>query len=441
MFDIPRLFIGIVQWAACFLHMQAFKRRCKPLPFAALCLLWLSVFIAQNILFGYLPFNFGIRFLNSCLSLILMIAFMFSTTAINIKDAVFYGFSSYVLGGFISSVHWQLYYYFYIGYDFAKELWFIILWLVFIYCACFILIILINSRVFKNSKIPCASYKDIIFIVIMTVFCIVSANIKFFNNDGVWMERRIREWNEIRTLVWMFGLVVIYFNRVMSDKIMYMAELTAINRVMDNQFKQYKIYKQNNEIINRHYHDLKHQLDIILSEDDHDKRSEYLEEMQKAIKLRQSEKVTGNKVVDVILSGKSIDCVNNGITLSVVADGHLLDFMSQMDLCSVLGNCIDNAVEYVENIEDKQKRIIQVALFRQGSMIVLRVKNYFDGKLEYNGENVVTTKENKLDHGYGLKSIRMITEKYGGNMKIVTEDGWFTLCLLFPLGNETTKLD
>lgn len=441
MIDIPWLFIAIAEWMACLLHMLAFKKRVKPVQFAALCVVWLAALIAQNVLFGYFADHWILECCSIVTSLILMIAFIFSGAEINLKDAIFYGFSSCIVAGFISAVHWQLFYYIYLDYAFAAELWFRCLWLAVIYSACFVLILICNDRIFKNSKVPHATVKDIIFIFVLTVFCIFIANIKIVGGAGEWTPGKIREWFEIRTLVYLCGMILLYCNRIILDKIMYMSELTATNQIMENQFRQYTIYKENDEAINRHYHDLKHQIDMILGEDSHEKRSEYLEEMSKAIKLRQSEKLTGNRVVDVILSGKSIACVNNGITLSVVADGCLLNFMSQMDICSVLGNSIDNAIEYVKSIEEPEKRIIQVALFQQGDMVVLRVKNYFSGRLNYKDEAIVTTKENKNDHGYGIKSIRLITEKYGGTMQVVAQDGWFTLCLLFPQDGDHTKFD
>lgn len=441
MIEIPKLFVAIAQWSACVLHISFFKKRFGKIPVAACAILWLAIIVLQQLLCGYAPPHALLWAVNVAVSLILMSAFIFSCTEIKLQDAVYYGICSVIVSEFIASVEWQLYNYFYMSYDFAKEAWFRYVWLAFIDSACFALLCVINVKLFKNSQALHVSGKDILFVFVVMCVSLFAANIKFFDNAGEWTARRIREGLEIRTLVELCGIFVLYSNRVMCDRIMYMTELNATRQVMDNQYRQYKIYKENDEIINRHYHDLKHQLDMILSEEDGNKRAEYLKDIQNAIRIRQSEHKTGNEVVDVILSGKNLECVDGGITMSVVADGKLLDFMSKMDICSVLGNCLDNAIESVRKIEDQEKRIIQFALFTQGDMIVMRVKNYCEEKLLIRDGEIVTSKNHKDDHGYGLKSIRFVAEKYGGNMKILKEGNWFSLCLLFPDNINETKRD
>ncbi|HJB23633.1 ATP-binding protein [Jeotgalibaca ciconiae] len=107
--------------------------------------------------------------------------------------------------------------------------------------------------------------------------------------------------------------------------------------------------------------------------------------------------------------------------------------MDIMDLTSLFGNAIDNAIEHVQKIEDKDKRLITLKLTSKGKMAVLRVDNYCIDELDMVGDLPRTSKRDKENHGYGLKSIQYIAKKYNGNTTINLEDNWFTLSVVFPI--------
>ena len=71
-------------------------------------------------------------------------------------------------------------------------------------------------------------------------------------------------------------------------------------------------------------------------------------------------------------------------------------------------------------------------------MTSINVKNFYDGKIEFNKEGIPdSTKLDKDFHGFGLKSIAMIVEKYGGSLSIVAHDEIFNLNILLP--GQTSK--
>lgn len=209
-------------------------------------------------------------------------------------------------------------------------------------------------------------------------------------------------------------------------------EMDAVNSILHRQYEQYNLSKENIEMINRKYHDLKHQIGVIRAERDSEKREQYLAEMEEEIKTYEAQNKTGNQVLDTILAGKHLYCVQHDINFTCVADGHLLDGMNVMDICTIFGNALDNAIEYEERIEDKKKRLIRVAVYSQNQFTIIRVENYCEVQLTQGDNLPETTKKNKEYHGYGLKSIRTTTEKYGGSMTVRTEDDWFYLRVLIP---------
>ena len=102
---------------------------------------------------------------------------------------------------------------------------------------------------------------------------------------------------------------------------------------------------------------------------------------------------------------------------------HMVDeyFIARMrekyeDLCVVLGNMLDNAIEASEKVTD---RWINVSIGLRKNGLVIVVENSFDGIIKKNIHgNIISIKENKEHHGYGLKSIRKTVEKYDGELVV-----------------------
>ncbi len=159
--------------------------------------------------------------------------------------------------------------------------------------------------------------------------------------------------------------------------------------------------------------------------------------MEQEIKTYEAQNKTGNPVLDTILTTKSLYCIRNGITLTCVADGSLLEFMDVMDLSAIFGNALDNAIESVEQVADPEKRLIHLTVSARKGFVLVTVENYFEGSLSFEENLPVSTKNDKAFHGYGLKSVRYVARKYGGTITITPENNWFELKLLIPRPEET----
>ena len=117
----------------------------------------------------------------------------------------------------------------------------------------------------------------------------------------------------------------------------------------------------------------------------------------------------------------------------------MLDFMDVMDICSIFGNALDNAIECELKIPDKEKRLIHVSVSKQKNFLLLRFENYYDTELNYQDGAFITTKRDKEFHGYGLKSIRYTVNKYDGAVSIDTKENWFDLKILIPVSENAQK--
>ena len=110
---------------------------------------------------------------------------------------------------------------------------------------------------------------------------------------------------------------------------------------------------------------------------------------------------------------------NSRITFTCVADGKLLDFIHVIDLCTIFGNALDNAIEAAALVEDAERRMVHMSVSRKKNFLMITLRN--------------TTKADAFSHGYGIKSIRQAVSKYGGTAEFGIRDGFFTLQIMIPI--------
>ena len=269
------------------------------------------------------------------------------------------------------------------------------------------------------------------FLIAISVFAV--SNISYLTINTPFSGRYSFEIANIRTIVDLAGIAILYAHLMQCCEMRARKELEAVQNVLQNQYAQYVQSKESIELINYKYHDLKHQIAVLRSEEDPKKREEFLNRMEEEIRQYEAQNKTGNKVLDTVLTTKSLYCNKHGITFTCVADGTLLDFMDVMDICSIFGNALDNAIECEMKIPEKEKRLIHVTVSRQKSFLILRFENYYEEELQYKEGSLITTKKEKSSHGYGLKSIKYTVNKYEGAVSIDTKDHWFDLKILIPM--------
>lgn len=211
-------------------------------------------------------------------------------------------------------------------------------------------------------------------------------------------------------------------------------EAQFIRRLMKEHHEQHILQQETVDELNRECHELKHQLTLMHSTKDTELRAACIQKMEE-ITIRYENLVqTGNSVLDLILAEKQTLCSKREISLTYMVDPAPLDTLSAMDLCTVFDNALDNAIEAVSSIQDKEKRLINLYVSRKGKLLYILVENYYEHILRWKDGELITTKANRNYHGYGLKSIRYAITQYNGETNIHTEDNWFKLSIVIPLG-------
>ncbi len=226
-------------------------------------------------------------------------------------------------------------------------------------------------------------------------------------------------------------LMVLYLQFFVMDNRRLKNELEITSQLLHQSKVRYQDNKKNVDLINLKCHDLKHQIREHTAKGNITKDT--INELEEIINIYDSNVRTGNEALDLILTEKSLLCQKANIKLSCLADCSNLSFIADSDLYCLFGNAIDNAVEAVMKIQDSNKRQINLIVRNVYSLVSINIENYYTGELIIGKDNLpITTKSNKDYHGFGMKSIKMIVDKYHGDLKITKREDIFSLAILFP---------
>ena len=204
-------------------------------------------------------------------------------------------------------------------------------------------------------------------------------------------------------------------------------------RVLRQEQEQHAASKGSVEIINRKCHDLKHQISALRRMEDPAEQERSIRELEEAVMIYDRFAKTGSKDLDIILSEKGLLCEQKGIKLQCIADGKQLSFLKTTDLYSLLGNALDNAMECAVKEPNPGRRIITLNISTVGGCLTIHVENPCEKEPLFVEGLPVSTKQDHDYHGFGMRSMRYVAEKYEGVLTASWSDGIFCLDILFPV--------
>lgn len=430
---IPREFTALAEWIACIILILSVRKRYPKTTWMLLALLFGIGQLVLQLVAGILPINFWI------LGMFVNIAWMHLTIAVltdtKPKVTIFLSCKAFIASEFVSSLSWQVYTQFIwqnTSENYATSLIFTLI----TYSLLFFGILFIEKRNAANDTSYMKESKEVIAVVLMVIIIFTMSNIGFLVYETAFNFGSYVSIFFIRTLVNFSGMCMLYLLQTQKQEQHLRKEISSINNVLQHQYEQYLAFREGSTILEHKYHDFKHQVDVIRNEDNKKVRDEHLSNLMADLSGYSSKINSGNAILDTILTQKNRHCLNNGIKFTCMTDGKLLNFLETMDLCSIFGNSLDNAIEAVGSNVKEHERVINLKIYQKNKFIIIRLENYYDskslGKLRLIDGLPRTSKSDRTNHGYGLKSIKYIIEKYDGTLSVVAKDNWFTLKILLP---------
>ena len=231
----------------------------------------------------------------------------------------------------------------------------------------------------------------------------------------------------------LINIVVFYLYNMLMEVHHQLREKEMMELKVKVYSSQLETITQTQKKIRRLRHDMVHhimQLYSMASLNKNAEMLEYLDKMEQAMINPREHVSSGNKDIDGILNfmlEKAVSILKKvDVQVKIPEDLHTCSF----ELAVILGNIIDNAIEAARQTEDKW---LSLQITADKGILFIRVSNSYCGCIKTSGNKLLTSKEDKENHGLGLDSVKDMIKKYNGDMKITCDKNIFTVDILLYL--------
>lgn len=213
-------------------------------------------------------------------------------------------------------------------------------------------------------------------------------------------------------------------------------EYEILQQRMKNQENNVKETKLLYQSIRKIRHDLKQHFGVVLMmlhEEKYKEAMNYLEKYNDTVICGISNKVfCNNDVINYIINSKCRICGNKGIETYIYVSNEVPN-LSDLDLCVLLGNALDNAIE---GVPENGKKEIYLELRSHDNFFMISVKNSIKESVLEKNPNLNSTKNENSQHGLGIMSMRETAEKYNGSLNFSEENNMFCCDILLDIPEE-----
>ncbi len=244
-------------------------------------------------------------------------------------------------------------------------------------------------------------------------------------------------------LILLCGNIILFY---IFTKYSQLQEQKMLLEISQAKYDERKNWHDKQESIEKGYkekiHDIKYylkQIGIYLQEGQEDKIQEVLDSLQMGIHKEEENIICSNHFLNILLGDFKREAEKEKVQTEIfVETGFKIEFMREIDITSLFGNLLDNALEAAKKCESGK---IWIDLFMQndGEFVVFRIKNTYNGTIIQNGEQFMTTKEEKSFHGIGLRNVNRIVETYTGNIYRNYDGKIFETMVVLP--NLTSEIE
>ena len=198
---------------------------------------------------------------------------------------------------------------------------------------------------------------------------------------------------------------------------------------LQQQYAYYQDKSKDEERIRSIYHDMKNHLLVLEGTHGTEATRQMAQELRSQIADYENYIHTGNDFLDIIIRDKAEKAREKKIDFSAFIDFRDVDFIDPLDISTLFGNGIDNAIEASEKLPEEQ-RVILVKAGKIQDFVSILIENNCSDTVYPEGH---TTKADKFLHGFGISNMKKSAEKYGGTCTTTQADGKFTLKILLPV--------
>ena len=212
--------------------------------------------------------------------------------------------------------------------------------------------------------------------------------------------------------------------------------IDVLNKQLQYKLKYYKSEKKSEDEIKRYMHDRRNHIRILIGlveKGENQRAIDYMSKLTDSYKNMQNNSITKNKVIDSIISNLIEECKQKNIKLNLDIKLPEEIAITDIDLCIIFSNLIDNAIEACEKLNNCSQKFINIKSNIAGSYMYMSIENSYNGLISKNGIEFTAWKKNKKFHGVGLENVRITVNKYKGMLKYDYNESVFKVSVLLNI--------
>lgn len=227
------------------------------------------------------------------------------------------------------------------------------------------------------------------------------------------------------------------YAKALGESMKYKLEYDLLDEQYKREMDQSEEIQKLHEKTRRLKHDMKNHILVAssyLNAKEYNEAKEYLSQILDQLNQTYTYIETGNSVLNYIINTKLEYAKQNGITVKAEIENISFKRVGSLDFSSLLGNLLDNAIE--ASLQSLNKEI-QVNILKRRAYDTILVKNRIDKSVLESNPQLISSKHSKVKHGYGIRQIKSIVEKYEGMIDFYEQDGMF--CAYVMILSEGSK--
>ena len=300
--------------------------------------------------------------------------------------------------------------------------------------AIFLILKVVQRLALKNAqRVPLRKLLPLFSLPVITILLIISL-------QSFWVDQTINA----RFILASVGLIALLFaNLIIFDLYNRLyreaeaaSQLQLLQQHVAHETSRIQMIENQNREVRQMVHDMKNSLLPLrhqIDRGDVARSGELLARIMEDLGgLQQIRPITGNSLVDTVLANKMDIAKSRQVRIEVKQKLNQEMFLPDVDLCVMLGNALDNAIEATEQVADPDSRLVRLSLMSDKGVVILSVENPVTHALDFQEGRYRSTKPDGDNHGLGLESIRRLAEKNGGYLRIDTKDHHFDLSIYLP---------
>ncbi len=281
-----------------------------------------------------------------------------------------------------------------------------------------------------NKRKPTFPMKQILLLCVYDIFMIVVGilvwpNITKENNSDYGIETATIYFTLSVLLIGAISFVYFLYNKRLTKSKLKLLE--SENKLKEQRRRMEDIKEQEKQI-RKIRHDYKNHITTglaLLRDGKVEEANKYFSEyLDSQLTVSQQYVNTDYEAVNAVVNKKLGICFEKGIEVST-AMSWTLDKVSEMDLCVVLFNLLDNAIEECQKIDVDKDKKINIEMYQNKSYLTVKIQNSVKENVIENNPELKTTKSDKDNHGVGLQIVREVADKYNGIVDIEESSGLF----------------